>query len=501
MPFSPSPHHTLPHLISLSPHLTSPHLTFTSPPNFHHHSEVSNMFSVAYAVYLGAKLVFGSISDRVGGKVLIAVTMIGAPASAALFTLGHTFLSFTLLWLLLRCTLAAAWIGTVRVAANWVPPQSSAKYLSSLSLAFIAGDAFSRFVLGAIQSDDMPWRHLFYVAAFIAIGLGLPGLLLIKEHPSNPVDVAISKGKTPLDTDPTDATDKDEQPCLLRPSLQPQGSSPGVTPDDRRETGEGGADAGVEADEDHVALILESHRSSGPSSPSGRRASATARLSRVVKASGFWQVGVLSLLCTGVRETIMSFSAGWFEAWGASDSTSSMMSGLFSGAGVCSVIFLGWFVDRYPNRRGFIFLVMMVPLTGALAALAIIPTSHMKVWLAGVLLVIIGVGLLGPYSLLAGAFAVDIGGPLDSGLVCGLTDALGYLGAIIMMQVHGHVGQMDLFKVLLGFAGCALLTAVSLHREWGTQRQQQRQRQQHAPTAVVTASDPPSPSAGTATAY
>ena len=64
------------------------------------------MFSVAYAVYLGAKLVFGSISDRVGGKVLIAVTMIGAPASAALFTLGHSFLSFTLLWLLLRCTLA-----------------------------------------------------------------------------------------------------------------------------------------------------------------------------------------------------------------------------------------------------------------------------------------------------------------------------------------------------------------------------------------------------------
>lgn len=49
-----------------------------------------------------------------------------------------------------------------------------------------------------------------------------------------------------------------------------------------------------------------------------------------------------------------------------------------------------------------------------------------SVGVACAVFVCVGLGLIGPYSLLSGAFAIDIGGKTDSGLVCGLSDAVGY---------------------------------------------------------------------------
>lgn len=74
-----------------------------------------------------------------------------------------------------------------------------------------------------------------------------------------------------------------------------------------------------------------------------------------------------------------------------------------------------------------------------------------------------GFGLLGPYSLLAGAFAIEIGGDTGAGTVSALVDAAGYVGAIAMMVVRATGADFDsMFMVLAVLAGAVLVAGVAL---------------------------------------
>ena len=55
-----------------------------------------------------------------------------------------------------------------------------------------------------------------------------------------------------------------------------------------------------------------------------------------------------------------------------------------------------------------------------------------------VLLLAAGFALIGPYSLLAGVFAGDLGGPGAAATACGLIDFAGYCGSIVLMLVGGR---------------------------------------------------------------
>lgn len=121
---------------------------------------------------------------------------------------------------------------------------------------------------------------------------------------------------------------------------------------------------------------------------------------------------------------------------------------------VPAVAVSGWMKDRAAvGLRGGIVTMFLCPLIVALAVLAATPQLRYDAraqpplacrspWLtgaappsrslqvAGALLFVVGFGLLGPYSLLSGVFALDIGGKGDAGLACGLSDAAGFSGAI-----------------------------------------------------------------------
>jgi OPA family glycerol-3-phosphate transporter-like MFS transporter len=106
-------------------------------------------------------------------------------------------------------------------------------------------------------------------------------------------------------------------------------------------------------------------------------------------------------------------------------------SALFPGVGAISVVVTGWLSDRLGvNGRS---IILFVGLAATAAALLVLVTMRSS---SGSLLPLIAIGtiafcLLGPYSYLGGAFALDFGGKQAAAASSGIIDGVGYLGAVV----------------------------------------------------------------------
>jgi sugar phosphate permease len=96
----------------------------------------------------------------------------------------------------------------------------------------------------------------------------------------------------------------------------------------------------------------------------------------------------------------------------------------------------------------------------------------MKSSLTGSLLPLIAIGtiafcLLGPYSYLGGAFALDFGGKQAGAVSSGIIDGVGYLGAVVSGYVIGWVsvnfGWKGVFVALAVVSALAALGAGYLY--------------------------------------
>src|SRR2546423_14002156 len=121
------------------------------------------------------------------------------------------------------------------------------------------------------------------------------------------------------------------------------------------------------------------------------------------------------------------------------------MSAFSRGVGAAWVLLAGWLSDRLGlNGRS---LLLFLGLTGTAAALLVLMSVHSGP--AGALLAVVGIGvvafcLLGPYSYLGGAFALDFGGKQASASASGIIDGIGDLGGVLAgghpARVSGGVG-------------------------------------------------------------
>ena len=104
---------------------------------------------------------------------------------------------------------------------------------------------------------------------------------------------------------------------------------------------------------------------------------------------------------------------------------------------------------------------MAVDSTGVLwllGSIAFAPHAAAPVWLVG----LAGFLMLGPYSYLAGAISLDIGGKRGGATACGIIDGVGYLGAMLagenVARLNIAYGWSGALKAL---AGVALLTTLA----------------------------------------
>jgi len=108
---------------------------------------------------------------------------------------------------------------------------------------------------------------------------------------------------------------------------------------------------------------------------------------------------------------------------------------------------------------------MLVGLAATAAALLLLtsmPASAAGTFLPPLAIGTIAFCLLGPYSYLGGAFALDFGGKQASAASSGIIDGVGYLGAVAagdsVARVSVAFGWQRVFTVL---AGVSVLAAVA----------------------------------------
>jgi hypothetical protein len=147
-----------------------------------------------------------------------------------------------------------------------------------------------------------------------------------------------------------------------------------------------------------------------------------------------------------------------------SNADAAWVSAFFPGAGALSILMCGYLKDRIPNRfRSLIFIIFLTATVIPFSFLAHDGPSIHRSFL-GLAYFVGGIGVLGPYSLLGGAFACDVGGQRGAGTASALVELFGSSGALMITILQGSFGAdwALMWSVILFLLLAALLASCLL---------------------------------------
>jgi sugar phosphate permease len=356
--------------------------------------------SLGVLAYALGKLFLGGLGDFWGGRVSFLIGLAGATAFTLLFASAGGVPIFTIAWFGNRLTQSIAWAGLIKVSSKWFDYSSYGTIIGILSISYLVGDAAARQSMGALIERGFDWRVLFCFAA------GVTGLILAANL------------------------------VFLRESRTAAGFP--------------------EAKPNPLNLFAEAE---SPPSSVGEL------LYPLLRSRAFLIVCALSLGCTIIRETFNIWTPLYLKDYlGYSTSKAAGMSAVFPGVGAVSVLASGWLSDRLgANGRS---IMLFVGLSATVAALLFL--MSVRAGTSGSLLPLLGIGaiafcLLGPYSYLGGAFALDFGGKQASAASSGIIDGIGYLGAVAagdsVARISVAVGWQGVFSALSAVSAIAAIGA------------------------------------------
>jgi len=339
--------------------------------------QMGSIASLGVLAYAFGKFPSGTVGDFLGGKRNFLLGMLGSVVFTVLFALGGGLPIFTLAWIGNRLVQSLGWAGVVKVTSRWFSYSTYGTAMGIISLSYLFGDAASRQFLAILIARGMGWRGLFLTAGGTLAVVAVLNQLVLKESP--------------------------REVGLVEPATNPSNIF--------REEG-------------------EKHRP----------ASLSHLLKPLLGSGVFWLVCLLSFGFTIVRETFNIWTPTYFtQAVGLSTATAAGSSALFPLFGGISVLAAGFLSDRLGNKGRAAIIFYGLLLSGvALLALANVKFGSFK---AGPLLLVAAVAflILGPYSYLAGAIALDFGGKQGSATASGFIDGVGYLGGVLAGNSVAHV--------------------------------------------------------------
>src|SRR5581483_8198554 len=361
---------------------------------------IGSIASLGVLAYGLGKFFLAGLGDVWGGRLSFLIGLIGATLFTMLFTLGLSLPLFSVAWLGNRLTQSVSWAGLIKVSSKWFDYSSYGMIIGILSISYLVGDAVARQGMGALIEHGFGWRALFYFAATATCICLIANALLLRE---SRVDAGFAEA-TP-------------NPLNLFAG----------SPSRPRSWGE---------------LLLP-----------------------LVRSRAFLLVCLLSVGTTIIRETFNLWIPVYLHDYqGYSTSHAASLSAIFPGVGALSVLLAGWLSDRLGvNGRPRIILVGLSATTAALLLL-----MSLRPGSGGALLPLFAIGaiafcLLGPYSYLGGALALDFGGKQAGAMSSGIIDGVGYLGAVVagdsIARLSVSYGWRGVFMTLAGVSVLAALAA------------------------------------------
>ena len=366
---------------------------------------IGTVTSLGVFAYALGKLFLTGLGDYWGGRRNFLIGVGGAAVFTLLFAVSGGLPLFTLAWTANRLTQSVGWAGAIKVSSKWFSYSAYGSIAGVLSISYLVGDALARQQMAVLLAHGYGWRALFVFAAAVAATALLANLLWLRES----------------------------------------------------RVEEGHAEA-----EPNPALNLFT-------SAEARPPSVAALLMPMLRSRAFLLVCLLSFACTIIRETFNTWSPVYLRDFlGYSVSDSAGVSAIFPAVGAVSVLLAGWLSDRLgPTGRSLLMFLGLIGAALALLALTGVPSGRSESLLAVTLIALVFFGLLGPYSYLGGAFALDFGGKQASAASSGIIDGIGYLGGVLagdsVARLAMSFGWRGVFVTLAAVSLAAALSAGYLH--------------------------------------
>jgi sugar phosphate permease len=364
---------------------------------------IGTISSLGVLAYAFGKLFLTGLGDYWGGRRNFLIGVGGATLFTLMFAAGGVPPIFTLAWIGNRLTQSIGWAGLIKVSGKWFNYSSYGSIIGILSLSYLIGDAAARQQMGLLIAHGFGWRALFVFAAAVAALTLIANLLWLRESRTE-------TGHPPAEPNPLNLFAATEAPP-----------------------------AGI------AALLLP-----------------------LLRSRAFLVVCLLSFACTIIREAFNNWTPAYLHyylSFNVSDAAT--MSAIFPGVGALSVLIAGWVSDRLGlNGRALILFLGLGGAALALAALTAVPPGRGAAALGVVLVGAVALCLLGPYSYLGGAFALDFGGKQASAASSGIIDGLGYLGGALagdsVARLSEAFGWRGVFAALGAVSGAAALCGAYL---------------------------------------
>ncbi len=366
--------------------------------------EMGSIISLGTLAYAIGKFLGGGLGDSLGGRRVFLIGMAGAIACTIAFPLGGSIPVYRAAWIANRLVQSIGWLGLVKVCGRWFPENRRGRVMAFASLSFLFGDSIARRFMGELIKHQFTWKHVFFAAAGVLFVLFLINYLFLHESPSETGDVEPSGGVD---------------------------SVFGV--------------AGNEVDPASIGSLLKP----------------------LVRSPGFLLVCLVSFGYTLLRETFNSWTPTYFvESVGLSQAEAASQSALFPFFGGVSVLIAGRLADRI-GRAGRASILLAGLVCGGVLLFALGRIDFHESKTAPVALVaLVGFALIGPYSYMAGAIALDFGGKRGAATASGLIDGFGYLGGILAGETVARIlvgrGWNAAFQTLAAVAWISAGAAAAL---------------------------------------
>lgn len=359
--------------------------------------------STGILFYAVGKLFNGVLCDFVGGRRVFLWGMLGSILATVFFGLGSGVAVFLVAWSANRLIQSMGWGALVKVTSNWFSFRQYGTVMGFLSLSFLFGDAIARLFLGTLLDFGLGWRVMYFAAAGVLGLVALVNFMLLREKPED--DDAVGE-INPLNV----YGDKggEDRPSSLFDLLVPFLSKP-----------------------------------------------------------SFWLVMVMSVGLTLIRESFNFWTPTYLtETGGLSAAAAGTVSLFFPLFGGVSVLLAGYASDKWAKgKRASVMIPALVLLVPVLFGMGLWQTSGAV--MPVVLVSLSALLLIGPYSYLAGAISLDLGGKRGSATAAGLIDSAGYFGGLLSGYGIGSLAQHYGWNtVFMALGGVGLVTAIAAVVYW-----------------------------------
>lgn len=367
---------------------------------------IGGISSAGLLAYALGKMLLGGLGDYWGGRPSFLLGLGGATLFTLLFAAGGTLPVFTIAWVGNRLTQSIGWAGLLKVCSRWFDFSSYGMIVGVLSISYLIGDAVARPLMGMLIEHGYNWRALFYFGAATTAVLFAANFFLLRES--------------------------------------------------RTESGF------PEAKPNPINLFAGA---------AARPASVGAVLRPLLLSRAFGLVCLLSFGCTVVRETFNNWTPEYLDKYvGYSAGGAGTRSAIFPLVGIASLVLTGWLSDKLGTHgRPIVLFLGLLATAVALGFLSVAPAGLAHSVVPLVLIGAVAFCLLGPYSYLGGAFALDFGGKQAGAISSGLIDGVGYIGGTIAGFVVARIavkwGWQGVFMTLAVVSVASAIAAGFLYVE------------------------------------